>query len=588
MIPQRLSRAIILCLALAILLPFLATAQSPVDPAQLPARTGFYLLWRGAPSGDVRAKNSFYALWDDPDFAPARSAFLASLLSSDKNQKDKQPPLTPAEMAQYVTLLDNPFLFGYLHRPESSAPAKSPSANASTPKDTPPWNGSFFIYDRTGKEELLSKAVLKLRSTETDIPKLTDLTVAGIPALKVERKNGTTYWAEFGKYAVSANEHAVFEEILHLLNGKPAPTSLSQAPAYIEAKPLLGGLTEFFLNVSNLKELAVDASSANSSSAQFKPFIDAFKLDTLHSIAGHLSLEGSRTRLQAAILGDTAPGGLFDLFTNGQTTPTSMAFVSHDTLYYNESQLDFLGLYKALKRAFAQAGGNTNAAVSLLDAMASTRLGMPLEDALSLTTGEFASLQNSPAFDNDQKVYFLGLRNKPDALKLTRTLMGDRITSERNEGDTTFLKISLQGGQSKAGVAQWDFYYLAMTPTALLGSPKSETLHKYLDQAAAGDPPAQSFQSARSQFPGKLGGMTFLDFQRIDWPAVKAQWIAEANKAAQNARSSSTGGAKATTTTTLPSWINDVNPAVFPRHLHLLAGASWKDTKGVHLEEWLE
>src|ERR1700739_3121100 len=184
MISQRLFRALLLCLVIALLLPNLAAAQSPVDPAQLPVRTSFYFLWRGTPSGDVRAKNSLYALWDDPDFAPARSAILASLLTADKNQKEKQPALTPEEMKQYVTLLDNPFLFGYLHRPESPA-AKAPSSPNAAPKDTPPWNGSFLIYDRTGKEELLSKAVLKFRSAETDIPKLTNLAVAGIPALKV-------------------------------------------------------------------------------------------------------------------------------------------------------------------------------------------------------------------------------------------------------------------------------------------------------------------------------------------------------------------------------------------------------------------
>ena len=584
MIPQRLFRAIILCPVMAFLWPSLAPAQSPLDPAQLPARATFYFLWRGTPSGDVRTQNSLYALWDDPDFAPARSAFLASLLSSDKNQKEKQPALTPEEMRQYVTLLDNPFLFGYLHRPESSAAKAAPSPNAA-PKDSPPWNGSFLIYDRTGKEELLSKAVLKFRSSETDIPKLTNLTVAGIPALKVERKSDTTYWAEFGKYAVSASEQPVFEEILHLLNGKPAASSLSHVPAFVEAKPLLGGVAEFFLNVSNIKGLAVDASNS-SASAQFKPFLDAFKLDTLHSVAGHVSLEGARTHMQGAILGDTAPGGLFDVFAEGQATPASMAFLSPDTIYYSESQVDLLGLYKALKRAFAQAGGNANATIGLLDAMAANRLGMPLEDALALTTGEFASLQTSPAFDNDQKVYFLGLRSKPDVLRLTRTLMGDRITSERNESNTTFLKISLQGNQTKAGVAQWNFYYLAMTPNALLGAPKSETLHRYLERAASPDPPNKAFQSARAQFPEKLSGMTFLDFQRIDWPALKTQWIAEANKAAQDAKSTSTNGAKVTTT--LPSWTNDINPAVFPRHLHTVAGASWKDAQGVHLEEWIE
>jgi hypothetical protein len=160
--------------------------------------------------------------------------------------------------------------------------------------------------------------------------------------------------------------------------------------------------------------------------------------------------------------------------------------------------------------------------------------------------------------------------------------MGDRITSERNEADATFLKISLQGGQSKAGVAQWNFYYLAMTPNALLGAPKSETLHKYLELAASpAARPAKNFQSVRAQFPEKLSGMSYVDFQRIDWPALKASWIAEANKAAQNAKSSDKSTPPA-------AWINDVDPAVFPRHLHTLAGGSWKDAKGVHFDEWLD
>lgn len=560
-----------------------SAAQSPVDPAQLPGRTSFYLLWHGTPTSEVRAKNSLYALWDDHDFAPARSAFFASLLTQSQNQKNK-PVLSPEEAAQYASLLDNPFLIGYLRRPESTAPTAA--AKSSAPK--PEWNGMFFIYDRTGKEELLSKAVVRLRGAETDIPKLTPLTVAGVSALKVERKSGTTYWAEFGKYAVSTNEQAVFEEVLNLLNGKAPSTKLSQSPAFVEAKPLLtGGVIEFFLNVSNLKELALD--SQTGASAQFKPFLAALKLDSLHSIAGHLSLEGPKTRLQAAILGDTAPGSLFDVFAEGQTTPASLALLSPQTVYYNESQVDLLGLYKFLKRVIAQAGGNSTQQVDLLENMATTRLGMPLPDALGLTTGEFASIQSSPSFEADQQVYFFGIRNKADALKLTRTLMGDRITAEHNEGSTTLLKISLQGGQSASGVAQWNFYHLAMTPNALLGASKTETLHKYLERSAVGSDPVlpKGFQTARSQFPDKISGLTFVDFQRLDWAALQAQWIAEAKKM-QAAKATANSKGNSTSNPNFHDWLSQVDPAVFSRHLHSLAGASWKDAKGVHLDEWLE
>lgn len=577
-------RTLALFLLAASIFAVRSQAQSPVDPGKLPARTTFYLLWHGTPSGDVRTKNALYSLWDDPDVAPARSALLASMLTDNPKSKDK-PKLNPEEASQYLTLLDNPFLVGYIRRPETPVAAKASPAAASKPA----WNGLFLIYDRTGKEELLSKAVLRMRGSESEIPKLSTLTASGVSTLKIERKNGVNYWAEFGKYAVSAQELPVFEEIVNVLNDKPAPASLSQSSAFVEAKPLLSsGLVEFFLNISHLKDLALEA-PAGGPTAQFKPFLTALKLESLHSIAGHVVLEGAKTRVQAAILGDTAPGSLFDVIADGQPHPASLAFVSPDTLYYSESQVDLLGLYKVIKRAFAQVSGNSAQQINLLESAATTRLGMPLDEALGLTTGEIASLQTSPAFDDNEQVYFLGIRNKPDSLKLLRTTLGDRITSERNVGSTTFLKVSLQGGQSTAGVAQWHFYHLAMTSNAVLGAAKEDTLRKYLERATSASPDssaasAQRLQAVRANFPEKLNGLTFFDLQKVDWPALKAKWIADANKAAHTAKSTDT----TKSTPDMSTWFNQLDPQVFPRHLHSIAGASWKDAKGAHFEEWLE
>jgi hypothetical protein len=211
---------------------------------------------------------------------------------------------------------------------------------------------------------------------------------------------------------------------------------------------------------------------------------------------------------------------------------------------------------------------------------------MPLPAALGLTTGEVAWIQNSPALDDTQKVYLLGINNKPDALKLLRSLMGDRITSERAEGNATYLKISLQGGQTSVGVTQWNFYYLAMTPTLLFGSSKSDVLHKYVGQTPA-TPDVTQFKSllaARAQFPEKLNGFSYFDFQKVDWPGLKAKWIADANKAAQTAKSTDA----TQTDKKLADWLVQVNPDVFSRHLHSMTGASWKDEKGVHFDEWLD
>jgi hypothetical protein len=578
----RLFRSLSLLLLPTLLYCARVAAQAPVDPGKLPGRTLFYLRWRGTPSGEVRKNNSLFALWDDPQFAPGRDSFLDSFLNNSTNQKSK-PKITREEFQQYVTLLDNPFLFGYERQPESHSAPSAPAGKTPVP---PAWNGSFFIYDRSGKEELWSKAVMQLRGAEAEIPKVTNVSVAGVPSLKIERKSGITYWAEFGKYAVSANEMPVFEEILNIVNGKPTTNVLSESAAYQEAKPLLdGGILEFFLGVPSAEQIALN--SPASSAAQIRVLLSALKLDSLHSLAGHVSLEGAKTRVTGAILGDTTPGSLFDIWADGQTNPVSMGYLSPETVYYGETQFHLLGIYNTLKRAFSgQNGASSAPTTTQLEKMAETRLGMPLPDALDLTTGEIAWIQNSPTMDDSQKVYLLGIKNKPDALKLMRSLFGDRITNEQAEGTTTYLKLSRNGSQSSVGVAQWNFYYLAMTPTLLFSSSKSDTLHKYVAQTPARPDPRQfkSLLAARAQFPEKLNGFSYFDYQKVDWPGLQKKWIADANKAAQNAKT-----AEATATNKkLADWLVQVDPDVFPKHLHSMTGASWKDAKGVHFDEWLD
>ena len=559
-----------------------AAAQSPVDPGNLPGRTMFYLCWHGTPSGEVRKANSLFALWDDPELAATRDSLIQSLLTNATNPKNKLP-MDREELGQSATLLDNPFVIGYMREPESHAAAKTPATAKTTPP--PAWHGVFFIYDRSGKEELLSKTVTHLRSAEKDIPKLSELTVAGVSSLKIERTSGTTYWAEFGKYAVSANELSVFEEILNIVNGKIGASKLSQAASYQEARPLLdGGIMEFFLRVPTADEIV--SSSPASSTAQIKLLLSALKLDSVHCVAGRISLQGTKSRLTGAVLGDTSPGGLFDIWADGQANPVSMGYLSPDTVYYGESQFNLLGIYNTMKRAFTSSTSGQASSVNPLEQMAATRLGMPLPDALGLLTGEFAWIQTSPTLDDTQKVYLLGIRNKPDALKLTRSLMGDQITSERAEGDATYMKISLRGGQSSAGLAQWNFYYLAMTPNLLFGATKSDVLHKYVGQAPSTPDSTQlkSLLAARAQFPEKLNGFSYFDFQKLDWPGLRAKWIADANKAVQTAKSTDA----ANTDKKVADWLSQVNPEVFSRHLHSVSGASWKDAKGVHFDEWLD
>jgi len=581
-------------LSLRILLPIAALlcisgsnpahAQAPLEPAQMSSRTAFYLVWRGVSGPEARKANSLAALWDDADFAPVRSAIASNLIGSPAEKSPKEK-LTAEEIQEYAALLENSFTLGYL-----SEPARRTVSNGGAPDSKPAWNGMFFVYDRSGKEELLSRAVLRLRAVGKEAPLLSQVTIGGVQVLKVQGKSSVTYWAEHGKYAVSAGERSVMEEILGRLDGKVSGTaSLAQSAAYREAQANLGsGLLEFFLRIPDLENLATDSKAGN---FQVRPLLDAARLDAVHSLSGHITFEGAKTHVQAAILGDAAPGTPFDIWATGQSSPASLSFVPVDAVSYTSGQLNFPGIYDTVKRvaraAFPQVQqGNAD----LLDTLAQTRLGMPVADALGLLTGEFASMQTSASMDSTKQVYFFGIRKKPEALKLMRTVFSDQITSERNEGDVAFLKISLGGKQGIAGVAQWNFFNLAVTQDMILGANRIETLREVLSNRAhastvAGLATVPQFQARRAKFPENLNGLSYFDFQKVDWQALKDRWIEEAKKSPV---AKTVNASKDAVPSTAPDWLAQIDPQLFARHLHYSSSVSWKDSKGIHWDQWVE
>ena len=549
-------RALVCALILSMLLASRLAAQAPLEPAQMPSRTSFYLIWRGTPEGNARNTNALFALWDDPDFAPVRAAMFENMTSSSEKDSSK-PALSREEAEQYSSLLENALVIGYLSKPEAKM-----TASTAPPKPAEhTYNGLFFVYDRTGKEALLSKAVLRMRGQEKELPQISQITVAGVPTLKVERKASTTYWVEHGKYAASASERSVLEDILGRLEGRAADAnSLAQTPAYKEAQPQLGGgVMEFFAGVPSLKGLAPDSASG----FKIAPVLNALKLEAIHSFSGRVILEGAKTRFQGAVLGDTAPGALFDFWTDGLASPTSLSLLPPNAISYSETQFNLPGFYEILKRGVAAAmpAGQQNG-TAMVEALAQSRLGMPPHDALALPSGEFASMQLSPSLDPQRAVYVFGIRKKPETLKLLRSIFGDQITSERTEADTTFLKISLRGNQGSKGVAQWDFYHLAITPDFIVGATRNETVRDLLAavQVRTASLRAQ-FQTARGVYPEKINGLNYFDFQRIDWPALKARWVEEARKVSgtQNATAQQKAAAAR-----VPSLLTDANPQVFP------------------------
>lgn len=565
-----------------------ASAQVPLEPSQLPARTSFYLVWRGAPKADVRKANTLFSLWDDPKFAPVRADLAQQLLEKEKSAGKT---LSREEVESYFSLLENPFVIGYLSEPKSTAKSESTAAGK-----TSSWNGFFFVYDRTGKEALLNKAMLGMRSQSKEVPKLSQLTVSGIPTLKMESKSSTTYWVEDGKYAVSTSELSVLEDILARLAKKPAPTgSLAESVTFQEAGPLLGqGFLEFFFRIPKTEDANPDLTVKD---IQLKPILDAIKLNSFHSLAGSITLEGAKTHMRGALLGDASPGTLFDLWGNNSTAPATLKFVPSDAVSFNSSHVNFSFLYQTIKNALrASAKPGQPSTSDLIEAIAQSKIGMSLPDAIALFSGDFASLQTSRSLDKNKQVYFLGIAKKPETLKLFHSVIGDRIISETDDGDVSYLKLSLNGEKGSAGDAFWNTYNLAITPDVILASKQKETLKTLLAQSkpsASGNELANlpRLSAARSQLPQKLNGLAFFDFEKLDWQGVKDKWLTDAKTEFDKKRASEIKtGAKPQGPATFqpPAWLVDADPQSFANHLHYSVSGSWKDAKGLHFEQWLE
>jgi len=584
--PFRLS---VLLSFFSLLLPFArpTVAQVPIEPAKLPARTTFYVAWRGMPAGDARKANSLFALWDDPALAPTRDALAQQFVQN--HSKDKTAlQLSRADLDQFASFFDNPFIVGYLPEPKNRT-----SASASSEGKKLQWNGMFFVYDHTGKEALMLKLFLGVR-LQKDAPEPSPVTIGGVPATKFTYKNSSNnsfYWADRGKYTIVAGERAVMEEAFARLDDKGTGASLATVAAFQEAQPILSkGTFEFFLRIPDLTEFVPDSAAQGIKS---KPILDALRLDALHSIASSISFEGARTHAQGAFFGDTAPGTLFDIFGDGQSAPATLAYASQDTISFNSGQINFTGIYATLKRIARAAlpqGQQGNA--DIVDTMAQAKLGMPMNDALAMLTGEVGSIQSSPVLDFNQHIYFFGIRDKAGVLKLMHTLFGERISSERAEGNATLLKISLGGNQSSAGVAQWNFYNLAVTPDAILGAFKTDALRGALAQhaqsASAGFASRPEFQAARSGSPQNTVGMNFTDYRKVDWPGFKEHWLKELKKSPSTAKAFAGQKATPAPSAPLPAWLEQLDPQIFARHLHSSFSASWKDSHGIHFESWID
>jgi len=154
------------------------------------------------------------------------------------------------------------------------------------------------------------------------------------------------------------------------------------------------------------------------------------------------------------------------------------------------------------RAAFPQAQqGNAD----LFETVAQSRLGHACAGRAWVAHRRIRFDANEPVNGLHETSLFFWHRKKPEALKLIRSAFSDRLTSERNEGEVTFLKISLGGKQTGTGVAQWNFFNLAVTQDMILGANRIETLREVLSSrahaSASGLAPCRQFQARRANSP---------------------------------------------------------------------------------------
>jgi len=601
-------------LLLCVLLALPAAAQSPRLDDSLPPTTQFYLYWHGqAALEPVRGSNSLLRLWNDTEFVSAREALLADMM---RTPPGGTPGFLTREMA--FTLLESPILVGSVSFP-SMVPAPAASSAAAKNKAVQP-EGFFLIYDATGKLALVQAAMQGTASPTAQVKALTAGTLAYESVTeksrvtekdKTEEGEKTYYRALNGNYYVQADRRDVLEDLLKRLApgaAKP-PSSLGQSLEFQKARRVMGersALDIFFRFRGMVQEITSQAKDPTGSA-----ITRSLRLEQLHCFAAGITFDAQATRMTGAILGDTAPGGLFDLASASTTSFATLGLVPSNAHSYGVNRFDFVALYNIAQRAFASASTDT----SMLDAVEQgmeKQLGMSLLDALKLFTGEFGWFATENSVDFETNYYAVGIRKQADVVYLLRLILGSNITNESQEGSATFFSLTSSFADRKTGAARKRFYYMAVTPTMVLVAPRKALLREVIARTdAKPDSSGASavsgallaadvkFQAARARLPQQLSGFSYMDFQRYPWEAM-IRVLEESGAAATAGQSSSSAGKSATAAQSADGkaaasspalrldWRRFMNPAMLRRHLRAGASGWWKDAEGLYFDGYIE
>ena len=552
-------------------------AQTSSIPDHLPANTLFYLHWRGMSTVTSAEKtNHVVQLFEDPQFALGRDAILKSF----RNSIAKNGPATSEpEMAEVLSLLDNPAVIGVVLNP---APTKASASDAATPPV-----GFFVVYDAHGKTALVEKMRAANVASGKEVPTVMSYDFHGT---KVEaRATGTdvSYTALTPKYYFLADQKPVIEDLIARFSSTAIPSdSVTQLPEYQSLRTFMSpdATIEFFARVPNLEK----ALSPEQLAKPGAKMALALHLDRIHVFGGSVTFSGEAARFRGAMLGDTSAGTIFDIAGASGSSFLTQPVVSPGP-FFSISRFNFAAIYQ-LVRAAAQPSLTPQQAAGLemYEKMAQGFLGMSVTDALQLLTGEIAS-QTAYADDgSDLKTYAISIQKPQDMLRILHAVGGGFIVGEDTSGDTTYLDLVYPYTDPKTGQKRRDFYYIAVTPTMLFTAPRKAAIREAMArlnakpgaQPASGVPGNPEFAALRSLLPEKLSGLSAVDITRIPWDKIMESLSQQMADAAKN----STPPSPSPNT----DWVHAIQPAVLTRHVHIGISGWWKDSSGVYFDSYVQ
>jgi hypothetical protein len=536
---------------------------------RLPANTIVYLEWHG--SGAVisnAVKNHLLQLAFDTNFAPV----WAGLTQSVSAQQSK--PGLGIEFPDVISMLSNPLVVGALElpaKPAASAPVKQPGRHVAT----------FLIFDATGKAELIRK----LKGVNSQAGAWSSYDFRGTQVESRTVGTETTYRAQTANYYLLSDQKQVIEDLVGRFGGTEQPaSSLTQVPQYQEARKHIDAdaAMEFFFRLPDFTKWA----AAPGTKGAFQPqMLAGLHLEKIHAAGGSLSFAGEATEIRGAILGDTSAGGLFDLM--GESRPTfATEPLAGMGSSFSASRINWAAGYKLLREAVA---GNLPpqqaASVAMGEAMAQSFLGMPIEDALKLFTGEMTSVTSYSEDGKPQALYAATIQ-KPDAvLRILRAVGGKMIVAEDSAGTITYLDAAYPYRDPVSGTQRRKFYYVAVTPDMMLVAPRKAMLRQAASLlaspagASAGTLANPAYQQLRTRLPQNLSALSAADLTQVPWDKLAANLETQLEQSAKKQNGTAPQAA---------SWLKLIPPDMVSRHLKVSVGGSWKDANGFYIESYIQ